>query len=258
MYDALDGGAAAEALGFPELRSALLSRARGRTLETAVGTGLNLPLYPGNEGSVSSLTAVDVSRGMLERARARAAGVGTAVAQQATFVEGDVARLPFESDSFDTGERMALVLLVFFLSMHTRGHPSLLRAAPYYETAPSTLQAPSCPAPSHDPLSPLSAPAVLDTFSLCVFPDPSAALREMGRVLQPFGSLLLLEHSRSDNPLLASYQDLTSGAVAATAKGCVWNQDVEGMVRAAGMEVVNARRAAAGTVVLLEARKRPA
>lgn len=46
-YDELDGGAAAEQLGFPQLRQELLSLARGDVLETAVSASLPAPWGPG-------------------------------------------------------------------------------------------------------------------------------------------------------------------------------------------------------------------
>ncbi|CBN74913.1 conserved unknown protein [Ectocarpus siliculosus] len=89
---------------------------------------------------------------------------------------------------------------------------------------------------------------VVDTFSLCVFSDPSAALREMARVCKPAGRVLLLENSKSDFGPLAAYQDLTASFLVnkGGAKGCFWNQDVEALCRGAGLEVVRSSPALAG------------
>lgn len=74
------------------------------------------------------------------------------------------------------------------------------------------------------PLEDASFDTVLDSFSLCTFNAPLSALREMRRVVRPGGRVLLLEHSRSDNGILASYQQLTAETVRRTARGCDWSQ----------------------------------
>ena len=68
-YDALDGGGAARALGLDALRADALARCEGDVLELAVGTGLNLRAYDANR--VKTYTAIDLSPGMLARARRR-------------------------------------------------------------------------------------------------------------------------------------------------------------------------------------------
>ncbi|KAK9865284.1 hypothetical protein WJX84_009694 [Apatococcus fuscideae] len=95
--------------------------------------------------------------------------------------------------------------------------------------------------------------SVVDTFSLCVFEKPQAALNEMARVLKPDGRLLLLEHTLSSLQPIAWYQDLTAVAVAKSAKGCVWNQRVPEMVEQAGLTILEMVPAVAGSVVSITA-----
>src|SRR5215207_7410104 len=56
-------------LGVARLRKKLLSKATGKILDVACGTGLNIPLFPAG----SDITAVDLSPNMLEIARRNAA-----------------------------------------------------------------------------------------------------------------------------------------------------------------------------------------
>lgn len=70
------------------------SRAAGRVLEVAVGTGRSLPFYPDGV----TLTGVDLSPEMLAHARRRAADLGRTI----DLAEGDAERLPYADASFDT------------------------------------------------------------------------------------------------------------------------------------------------------------
>ena len=69
-------------------------RAFGETLEVAIGTGLNLPLYPAQ----TRLTGLDLSPDMLALARERAAELGRSVELR----EADAHALPFADNFFDT------------------------------------------------------------------------------------------------------------------------------------------------------------
>ncbi|MEV5449692.1 class I SAM-dependent methyltransferase [Streptomyces sp. NPDC052535] len=79
---------------FGESRRWICSRAGGRVLEVAVGTGLNLPLYPADV----ELTGLEWSPAMLDIARRRADGLG----RTATLRVGDAQAMPFDDASFDT------------------------------------------------------------------------------------------------------------------------------------------------------------
>lgn len=70
-YDRVIGVAERRLLG--DQRRWATSRARGRVLELGVGTGLNLSLYP---DAVRRIQGVDLSGGMLDRARARIRSLG--------------------------------------------------------------------------------------------------------------------------------------------------------------------------------------
>jgi ubiquinone/menaquinone biosynthesis C-methylase UbiE len=69
-------------------------QARGRVLEVAVGTGLNLPHYP----RTATLAGVELSPRMLRLARQRALELG----RDADLREGDAEDLPFGDETFDT------------------------------------------------------------------------------------------------------------------------------------------------------------
>lgn len=69
-------------------------QATGRTLEVAVGTGLNLQRYPDDV----ELVAADLDLERLQIARERAVGMSRAV----RVIAADAHRLPFDPDTFDT------------------------------------------------------------------------------------------------------------------------------------------------------------
>lgn len=79
---------------FPGGREWVASRAHGRVLEVAIGTGRNLPHYPAHV----DLTGVELSPAMLALAAERAAALGRDV----ELLEGDADALPVEDESFDT------------------------------------------------------------------------------------------------------------------------------------------------------------
>jgi ubiquinone/menaquinone biosynthesis C-methylase UbiE len=79
---------------FGDTRAWVCRQATGEVLEVAVGTGLNLGLYP----EQTTVTGIDLSPAMLDVARKRAAELG----REVDLRVGNAQRLEFENASFDT------------------------------------------------------------------------------------------------------------------------------------------------------------
>lgn len=93
---------------------------------------------------------------------------------------------------------------------------------------------------------------VVSSLSVCTFPDPVAALREMARVCRADGRILLLEHGRSDREWLGRWQDRRADRHAEYL-GCRWNREPLDLVRQAGLTLLAARRVFFGIFHVLEA-----
>ncbi|GAA3349502.1 class I SAM-dependent methyltransferase [Amorphoplanes nipponensis] len=83
-----------EKVWFGGARQWLGTRAQGRILEVAIGTGLNLPHYPAD----ATITGIELSPAMLAIAERRAADLGRDV----ELHTGDAQALPFPDEAFDT------------------------------------------------------------------------------------------------------------------------------------------------------------
>jgi ubiquinone/menaquinone biosynthesis C-methylase UbiE len=110
-YDDLDGGAVADSLGIAEARTKLIGSAKGHVLEVAVGTGLNLGQYkfassPSAMDGVTSLTLLDISDGMLSKAKTKIEELSIPSYVKVKFIKADATSLEvtsmFGQDSFDT------------------------------------------------------------------------------------------------------------------------------------------------------------
>jgi len=93
---------------------------------------------------------------------------------------------------------------------------------------------------------------VVSTLSVCTFPEPVRALREMRRVVSTAGRILLLEHGRSSHEWIGRWQDRRTPAHVARI-GCHPNRDPLALAREAGLGVLKARRVFLGIVFVMVA-----
>lgn len=93
---------------------------------------------------------------------------------------------------------------------------------------------------------------VVSSLTLCTFPDPVAALREMARVCRTNGHILLLEHGRSNREWLGRWQDRTADRHAEKL-GCCWNREPLDLINKAGLKLLAARQIFLGIFHTIEA-----
>ena len=94
---------------------------------------------------------------------------------------------------------------------------------------------------------------IVSSLSMCTFPSPTAALREMARVARDSGKVLLLEHGRSDRERLGRWQDRHADQFAKPL-GCHWNREPLELAKTARLKIVEARRSFFGILHLIEAK----
>ncbi|WP_227767408.1 class I SAM-dependent methyltransferase [Zhaonella formicivorans] len=90
---------------------------------------------------------------------------------------------------------------------------------------------------------------VLATCVFCSVPDPIKGLREIKRVCKPDGQIILLEHVRSDNPLIGLIMDVLNPIVVSLIGPNINRRTVENAKRA-GLNI-NSVENAQGKIVKL-------
>ena len=85
------------------------------------------------------------------------------------------------------------------------------------------------------PFDDSSFETVVSTLVLCTVENPSGAIAEARRVLQPGGALLFIEHVRSHRPGLARWQDRLERPWGWVAGGCHPNRPTDQLLADAGL-----------------------
>jgi ubiquinone/menaquinone biosynthesis C-methylase UbiE len=83
-----------------------------------------------------------------------------------------------------------------------------------------------------------SVDQVLTTWTLCSIPDAGRALSEIHRVLRPGGSFHFVEHGRSPDRHVASWQDRLTPYQRRVAGGCHLNRPIDELVLNSGLELI--------------------
>lgn len=93
----------------------------------------------------------------------------------------------------------------------------------------------------------------ISTLVFCTIPNPLKAFQELRRVLKPGGKLLLLEHVKMDQPLLAAAQDVLTPLWKRLCDGCRLNRNTLEDVTKSGFDVTNVEEHYKGLFLVIQA-----
>jgi ubiquinone/menaquinone biosynthesis C-methylase UbiE len=88
------------------------------------------------------------------------------------------------------------------------------------------------------PLAAATMDTVVITWTLCSIPNVGRALEQMKRVLKPNGQLLFLEHGRSSDPRVMTWQDRLTPLWKRISGGCHLNRKVDELITQAGFQII--------------------
>ena len=110
------------------------------------------------------------------------------------------------------------------------------------EAAPFPVEIHHLPADRTLPFDAGRFDCVTMTWTLCTIAEPVAAVREMRRVLRPGGTLLFIEHGRSDDAQVARWQDRWNPIQNVIGCGCNVNRRIDALVEQGGFRLASLER----------------
>ncbi|MEC2055079.1 class I SAM-dependent methyltransferase [Peribacillus psychrosaccharolyticus] len=93
---------------------------------------------------------------------------------------------------------------------------------------------------------------VVATLVLCTIPNPEAALQEMKRVCKPEGKILMFEHVKMNNVVLANLQEYLTPLWKKVCDGCCLNRDTLQMINENGLQIVHKKTFYNGLFIQVE------
>ncbi|WP_412968202.1 class I SAM-dependent methyltransferase [Fredinandcohnia sp. 179-A 10B2 NHS] len=93
---------------------------------------------------------------------------------------------------------------------------------------------------------------VVATLVFCTIPNVRKALHEIKRLCKPNGKILLFEHVKMNNPILAKLQDLLTPAWSKICDGCCLNRETVNVLQQEGFQITNITSFYKGLFVVIE------